>query len=107
MRSMLPSCGCNAVLHSLGGASVNLLSPFVVVLGSETKMVREELVVRLNDREYKNWLKAGRCLIILKDGLLSYTDQQMRSFHTDLLNKSSLLRSPCLTSSCKPRGSKV
>uniref|UniRef100_A0A3P9IUS1 Uncharacterized protein n=2 Tax=Oryzias latipes TaxID=8090 RepID=A0A3P9IUS1_ORYLA len=79
----------------------------IVAERSETKMVREELVVRLNDREYKNWLKAGRCLIILKDGLLSYTDQQMRSFHTDLLNKSSLLRSPCLTSSCKPRGSKL
>ncbi|RVE61575.1 hypothetical protein OJAV_G00172000 [Oryzias javanicus] len=104
---MPPSCGCSAVLHSVGGASRNLLSPFVVVQGSETEMVREELAVRLNDREYKNWLKAGRCLLILKDGLLAYTEQQMRSFHTDLLNHSSVLRSPCLSSSCKPRGNKL
>ncbi|KAA8587437.1 hypothetical protein FQN60_016299 [Etheostoma spectabile] len=39
--------------------------------GSKTKMVREELAVRLNDKEYKNWLKAGRCLLILKDAFLN------------------------------------
>ncbi|KAM4727728.1 uncharacterized protein CXorf38 homolog [Anableps anableps] len=70
-------------------------------------MVREELAVRLNDKEYKNWLKAGRCLLILKDGLLPFTDQQMRAFHGDLLNQYAPLRRPCETSSCKPRGNKL
>ncbi|XP_072220161.1 uncharacterized protein CXorf38 homolog [Leuresthes tenuis] len=67
-------------------------------------MVHEELAFRLNDREYKNWLKAGRCLLILKDGLHAYIDQHMRAFHGELLNRNSLLRKPCETSSCKPRG---
>lgn len=70
-------------------------------------MVREELTYRLNDDEYKNWLKAGRCLLLLKDGLLPFTDQQMRAFHRDLLNQYALLRRPCETSSCAPRGNKL
>ncbi|MEQ2260583.1 hypothetical protein XENORESO_020780 [Xenotaenia resolanae] len=70
-------------------------------------MVREELTVRLNDKEYKNWLKAGRCLLILKDGLLPFIDHQMRAFHGDLLNQYTILRRPCETSSCKPRGNKL
>uniref|UniRef100_A0A3Q2TL87 Uncharacterized protein n=1 Tax=Fundulus heteroclitus TaxID=8078 RepID=A0A3Q2TL87_FUNHE len=74
---------------------------------SRAEMVREELTVRLNDEEYKNWLKAGRCLLILKDGLLPFTDGQMRAFHGDLLNQHSLLRRPCETSTCKPRGNKL
>ncbi|XP_061587323.1 uncharacterized protein CXorf38 homolog [Cololabis saira] len=70
-------------------------------------MVREELSARLNDREYKNWLVAGRCLLILRDGLHRFTDQHMRAFHADLLNQNSLLRRPCQTSSCKPTGNKI
>ncbi|XP_042354175.1 uncharacterized protein CXorf38-like isoform X2 [Plectropomus leopardus] len=70
-------------------------------------MVLEELVVRLNDREYKNWLKAGRCLLILKDGLHPFISHSMRAFHADLLNQNTLLRKPCETSACKPRGNKL
>ncbi|XP_047224044.1 uncharacterized protein CXorf38 homolog isoform X2 [Girardinichthys multiradiatus] len=70
-------------------------------------MVHEELTVRLNDKEYKNWLKAGRCLVILKDGLLPFIDHQMRAFHGDLLNQYTILRRPCETSFCKPRGNKL
>ncbi|XP_034744586.1 uncharacterized protein CXorf38-like [Etheostoma cragini] len=69
-------------------------------------MVREELAVRLNDKEYKNWLKAGRCLLILKDGLHPFINDQMRAFHRDLLNQNTLLRKPCVIS-CKPRGNKL
>ncbi|XP_047444535.1 uncharacterized protein CXorf38-like [Mugil cephalus] len=67
-------------------------------------MVLEELQFRLNDSGYKNWLKAGRCLLILKDGLHPFTDQQMRAFHKYLLHQNPVLRNPCQTSSCKPRG---
>eukprot|EP00064_Thunnus_orientalis_P020812 superscaffoldBa00005943_g20960 len=70
-------------------------------------MVHGELEFRLNDREYKNWLKAGRCLLILKDGLHPFVNNRMRAFHRDLLNKNSHLRTPCETSSCKPRANKA
>uniref|UniRef100_A0A1A8BT80 Chromosome X open reading frame 38 n=1 Tax=Nothobranchius kadleci TaxID=1051664 RepID=A0A1A8BT80_NOTKA len=70
-------------------------------------MVLEELTVRLNDREYTNWLKAGRCLLILKTGLHPFTDHQMRAHHRDLLNQHALLSTPCETSSCKPIGNKL
>lgn len=66
-------------------------------------MVREELAARLNDREYKNWLKAGRCLLILKEGLHPFVSHHTRAFHADLLNQSPLLRNPCETSLCKPK----
>ncbi|XP_030608365.1 uncharacterized protein CXorf38 homolog isoform X2 [Archocentrus centrarchus] len=69
-------------------------------------MVRAELLARLNDREYTNWLKAGRCLLILKDGLHPFTDRHMRAFHGDLLNQNALLRNQCQFS-CKPRGNKL
>ncbi|XP_035526727.1 uncharacterized protein CXorf38-like [Morone saxatilis] len=69
-------------------------------------MVLEELATRLNDREYKNWLKAGRCLLLLRDGLHPFISQRMRAFHADLINQNSLLRKPCETSSCRPRGTK-
>ncbi|XP_023154020.1 uncharacterized protein CXorf38 [Amphiprion ocellaris] len=70
-------------------------------------MVLEELRVRLNDREYTNWLKAGRCLVILKNFLLPFTEHHMRSFHRDLLNRNPLLRTFCQTSTCRPRGNKL
>ncbi|XP_076601664.1 uncharacterized protein CXorf38 [Chaetodon auriga] len=66
----------------------------------------EELALRLNDREYKNWLKAARCLLLLREGLHPFTSQHMRAFHADLLNQNSLLRKPCQTS-CRPRGTKL
>ncbi|KAF1383413.1 hypothetical protein PFLUV_G00131650 [Perca fluviatilis] len=69
-------------------------------------MVGEELAVRLNDKEYKNWLKAGRCLLILKDGLHPFITDHVRAFHRDLLNQNTLLRKPCVTS-CKPRGNRL
>ncbi|KAM7378903.1 hypothetical protein PAMP_004493 [Pampus punctatissimus] len=70
-------------------------------------MVREELEVRLNNKEYKNWLKAGQCLLILKNGLHPFVNSRMRAFHSDLLNQNTLLRKPCETSSCKPRANKL
>ncbi|XP_019733545.1 uncharacterized protein CXorf38 homolog [Hippocampus comes] len=57
--------------------------------------MNEELVVRLNDKEYTNWLKAGRCLYILKDALHPYTDEQMRAFHRALLRDNPRLREQC------------
>ncbi|XP_062260416.1 uncharacterized protein CXorf38 [Platichthys flesus] len=64
-------------------------------------MVSEELLLRLNDSEYKNWLKAGRCLLILKSGLHLFTSQHMKGFHKDLLTQSPLLGRPCETNACR------
>lgn len=66
----------------------------------------EELGARLNDRGYKNWLKAAGCLRLLRDGLHPFTDQHMRAFHRELLDGNPLLRRPCQTS-CRPRGTEV
>lgn len=69
-------------------------------------MVREELATRLNDRGYKNWLKAAQCLVLLKEGLHPFIAHHMRAFHGDLLNQNTLLRAPCRTS-CRTRGTTV
>ncbi|XP_073347335.1 uncharacterized protein CXorf38 homolog [Pagrus major] len=66
----------------------------------------EELGARLNDRGYTNWLKAGRCLASLRDGLHPFTDQHMRAFHRELLNGNTQLKKPCQTS-CRPSGTKL
>ncbi|XP_034557913.1 uncharacterized protein CXorf38-like [Notolabrus celidotus] len=70
-------------------------------------MVLEDLKSRLNNREYKNWLKAGQCLRILKEGLHPFISLDMRAFHGDLLNKNTQLRKPCSTSACKPKGNQL
>ncbi|XP_010788034.1 uncharacterized protein CXorf38 [Notothenia coriiceps] len=70
-------------------------------------MVHEELSARLNDRGYKNWVKAGQCLVILKNGLHPFISCHMKAFHGDLLNQNALLRKPCETHSCKPKGNKL
>ncbi|KAK5859681.1 hypothetical protein PBY51_021215 [Eleginops maclovinus] len=67
----------------------------------------KELEARLNDKGYKNWLKASRCLFILKDGLHPFINRQMKAFHGDLLNKKAQLRTPCETASCKPKGNEL
>ncbi|XP_030257590.1 uncharacterized protein CXorf38 homolog isoform X2 [Sparus aurata] len=66
----------------------------------------EELGARLNDRGYKNWLKAAQCLRLLRDGLHPFTDQHMRAFHRELLDGNPLLRRPC-QASCRPRGTEL
>ncbi|XP_053186386.1 uncharacterized protein CXorf38 homolog [Scomber japonicus] len=65
-----------------------------------------QLEVRLNNKEYKNWLKAGRCLLILKEGLHPFVNRETRHFHRHLLDQVALLQTPCMTS-CRPRGNKL
>lgn len=73
---------------------------------ARSTMALQDLAARLNDREYKNWLKAARCLLLLREGLHPFTSHHMRAFHRDLLQQSSLLGKPCQTS-CRPRGNTV
>lgn len=69
-------------------------------------MVYNELTARLNDCRYKNWLKAGICLIHLRDGLHAFTNGEMRRFHENLLNRNQFLRRSC-QSSCRPKNNKL
>ncbi|XP_014046988.2 uncharacterized protein CXorf38 homolog isoform X1 [Salmo salar] len=69
-------------------------------------MVHEELSARLNDGGYKNWLKAGYCLLKLREGLHPFTDTEMRSFHRNLVTRNPGLRRPC-RSGCRSKGNQL
>ncbi|XP_030432006.1 uncharacterized protein CXorf38 homolog isoform X2 [Gopherus evgoodei] len=66
-------------------------------------MALAELAARLNCAEYKNWVKAGHCLLLLRDALQRFAGEQLRAFHRQLLARlpppGRLCRSRCL-----PRG---
>ncbi|KAM9322160.1 uncharacterized protein CXorf38 homolog [Pholidichthys leucotaenia] len=66
-----------------------------------------DLLSRLNDRGYTNWIKAGRCLLILKNGLHPLTDRHMRDFHRDQVLQNPWLGQPCVTGSCRASGNKL
>uniref|UniRef100_A0A8C9SI04 Chromosome X open reading frame 38 n=1 Tax=Scleropages formosus TaxID=113540 RepID=A0A8C9SI04_SCLFO len=68
----------------------------------------EQLGVRLNDAGYKNWLKAGYCLLRVRDALHGYLDNEMKRFHRGLLSANPALRSgQRCRGACKPRGTQV
>jgi hypothetical protein len=52
---------------------------------SEPDMVLSELAVRLNCAEYKNWVKAGHCLLLLCRCLQGFIGREVLSFHRGLL----------------------
>lgn len=48
-------------------------------------MVLSELAARLNCAEYKNWVKAGHCLLLLRSCLQGFVNREVLSFHRGLL----------------------
>ncbi|XP_047393095.1 uncharacterized protein CXorf38 homolog isoform X1 [Sciurus carolinensis] len=48
-------------------------------------MVLSELAARLNCAEYKNWVKAGHCLLLLRSCLQGFVGREVLSFHRGLL----------------------
>ncbi|XP_077337002.1 uncharacterized protein CXorf38 homolog [Lithobates pipiens] len=48
-------------------------------------MALPNLLLRLNCREYKNWMKAGLCLQILQSRLQGYIDSEMQRFHRQII----------------------
>ncbi|KAK6485483.1 hypothetical protein HHUSO_G11278 [Huso huso] len=71
-------------------------------------MVFAELSIRLNDVGYKNWLKAGYCLLKLRDGLQGFVTNEMRSFHQTLSRNNAVLRrGQRCPNYCKPRGNQL
>uniref|UniRef100_A0A8C6SB04 Uncharacterized protein n=1 Tax=Neogobius melanostomus TaxID=47308 RepID=A0A8C6SB04_9GOBI len=71
-----------------------------------SKIFHEDLLLRLGNREYTNWIKAGQCLRILAQGLQPCIDTEMKNFHMDLLNQNSMLGRPC-EKYCRPSGNKL
>ncbi|XP_021118226.1 uncharacterized protein CXorf38 homolog isoform X2 [Heterocephalus glaber] len=69
-------------------------------------MVLPELAARLNCTEYKNWVKAGHCLLLLRSCLQGFVGREVLSFHRSLLAATPGLgpRATCRGGSrCSPR----
>ncbi|CAH2220307.1 Hypothetical predicted protein [Pelobates cultripes] len=64
------------------------------------------LLQRLNSMGYKNWIKAGHCLLLLKGSLQEFVVSEMKSFHRELRSKipAALQNSSC---QCKATGKTV
>ncbi|XP_034610246.1 uncharacterized protein CXorf38 homolog isoform X3 [Trachemys scripta elegans] len=70
-------------------------------------MALAELAARLNCAEYKNWVKAGHCLVLLRDVLQRFAGEQLRAFHRQLLARSPARLAPpgrLCRGRCLPRG---
>ncbi|XP_030884323.1 uncharacterized protein CXorf38 homolog isoform X1 [Leptonychotes weddellii] len=68
-------------------------------------MVLSELAARLNCAEYKNWVKAGHCLLLLRGCLQGFVAREVLAFHRGLLAAAPSLgpRAACRSGSrCNP-----
>ncbi|KAJ8256171.1 hypothetical protein COCON_G00200350 [Conger conger] len=71
-------------------------------------MVHEEFFARLNDIGYKNWVKAGCCLLKIKDGLHGYVNKAMKCFHEMLINNNHVLqKGQRCNYDCRPKGNQL
>lgn len=73
-------------------------------------MVLSELAVRLNCAEYKNWVKAGHCLLLLRGCLHGFIGREVLAFHRGLLAADPDLgpRATCRSGSrCSPHARQV
>ncbi|XP_028837626.1 uncharacterized protein CXorf38-like [Denticeps clupeoides] len=70
-------------------------------------MILEELRARLNDAGYKNWLKAGCCLLALKGALHDFLDSEMKRFHDAAVRGHAALGRARCRSTCRPTGNQL
>ncbi|XP_063813409.1 uncharacterized protein CXorf38 homolog [Pseudophryne corroboree] len=73
--------------HSAVTVSTPLL-PFcicVCILRITLDMALAGLMRRLNNNEYKNWMKAGQCLCMLQDRLLKFIVSETQKFHREMV----------------------
>lgn len=78
--------------------------------GPTRDMVLSELAARLNCAEYKNWVKAGHCLLLLRGCLQGFVGREVLAFHHGLLAAAPSLgpRATCRSGSrCSPRARHV
>nr|XP_033810142.1 uncharacterized protein CXorf38 homolog [Geotrypetes seraphini]XP_033810143.1 uncharacterized protein CXorf38 homolog [Geotrypetes seraphini]XP_033810144.1 uncharacterized protein CXorf38 homolog [Geotrypetes seraphini]XP_033810145.1 uncharacterized protein CXorf38 homolog [Geotrypetes seraphini]XP_033810146.1 uncharacterized protein CXorf38 homolog [Geotrypetes seraphini] len=68
-------------------------------------MAPSELMARLNSSSYKNWVKGGHCLLLLKRSLEGFMRSCMETFHGTILSQNPELRGTSECSGyCRPRG---
>ncbi|XP_015273958.1 PREDICTED: uncharacterized protein CXorf38 homolog isoform X3 [Gekko japonicus] len=70
-------------------------------------MALAELAARLNCTEYKNWVKAGHSLLLLRAALQRYAGEQVQAFHRQLVARGTARLAPSGRSCrgrCTPRG---
>ncbi|XP_060090115.1 uncharacterized protein CXorf38 homolog isoform X2 [Heteronotia binoei] len=71
-------------------------------------MALAELAARLNCTEYKNWVKAGHSLLLLRTALQRYAGEQVHVFHRQLVDRDAARLAPSsgrgCGGSCTPRG---
>ncbi|XP_061747242.1 uncharacterized protein CXorf38 homolog [Nerophis ophidion] len=60
-----------------------------------------DFVLRVNNKDYQNWVKAGLCLSFVAEDLRPFVEEQMRDFHRDLLRGNPGLQERC-EKSCPP-----
>ncbi|XP_061695343.1 uncharacterized protein CXorf38 [Syngnathoides biaculeatus] len=65
-----------------------------------------ELLARLGEPQYANWLKAGKCLYMVKEAVEPFADERLRRFHGDLLRERPRLSQRC-SRSCHPADVKL
>ncbi|XP_044297851.1 uncharacterized protein CXorf38 homolog isoform X1 [Varanus komodoensis] len=66
-------------------------------------MALAELAARLNCAEYKNWVKAGHSLLLLRGALQRFAHEQVHAFHRQLVARLAPLGGRC-SGRCIPRG---
>ncbi|XP_062982595.1 uncharacterized protein CXorf38 homolog [Elgaria multicarinata webbii] len=66
-------------------------------------MALAELAARLNCAEYKNWVKAGHSLLLLRAALQRFAGEQIHAFHRQLVARLGPLGARC-SGRCIPRG---
>ncbi|KAM4795708.1 uncharacterized protein CXorf38 homolog [Rhinophrynus dorsalis] len=64
-------------------------------------MAPSGLLHRLNCIEYKNWIKAGQCLLLLKGSLQEYIAREMEIFHKQLVCR---IPPPRVRCQCRAKG---
>ncbi|KAL8190415.1 UNVERIFIED_CONTAM: hypothetical protein K2H54_053237 [Gekko kuhli] len=73
-------------------------------------MALAQLAARLNCTEYKNWVKAGHSLLLLRAALQRYAGEQVQAFHRQLVARGAARLTPSgrgCRGSCIPRGRQV
>ncbi|XP_078265332.1 uncharacterized protein CXorf38-like isoform X1 [Rhinoraja longicauda] len=68
--------------------------------------MQSELNIRFNDKGYKNWIKAGLCLLKIRDCLLGFVSTEIVKFHGFLSHNNSILQRKRCTNSCRSQGTK-
>lgn len=72
-----------------------------------SNVMQSELNIRFNYKGYKYWMKAGWCLLKIRDCPLGFVSTEIVKFHNFLSDTNSILQIKRCTNSCRSQGTKV